>query len=54
MKLSIIIENGEISVLYDGYNIISEIIYDEEKAQQIIDLIQAEFDRPLEEIIKLK
>jgi hypothetical protein len=54
MKFEIIVdtENGKIDILYDGYNIIAETIYNEELTETIKELIQNELYEDLESLIE--
>lgn len=56
MELEIIINTEEkrVDVLYQGYNIIAESIYNEELPQKIIELLQNELYENLEDITILK
>jgi hypothetical protein len=56
MKLQVIINTEEkrVDILYQGYNIIAESIYNEELPQKIVDLLQNELFENIEEITVLK
>lgn len=56
MELEIIIntEEKKVDILYQGYNIIAETIYNEELPNKIIKLLQNELCENLEEITILK
>lgn len=56
MELEIIINTEEkrVDILYQGYNIIAESIYNEELPQKIIELLQNELYENLEDITVLK
>lgn len=56
MELRVIIntEEKKVDILYRGYNIIAESIYDEKLPKKIIDLLQNELYENLEEITVLK
>lgn len=56
MKLEVIINTEEkrIDILYQGYNIIAESIYNEELPQKIIELLQNELYENIKEITVLK
>ena len=56
MELEIIINTEEkrIDILYQGYNIIAESIYNEKLPKKIIDLLQNELCENLEEITVLE
>lgn len=50
-------QDGRIDILYSGYNIISETLYNERLVEKIIDLLQNELDLQgdnLEDIIEYK
>lgn len=56
MKVELILdtENGKIDILYSGYNIIAETIYNEELTEKITELLQNELWQDLAELTILK
>lgn len=56
MELQVIINTEEkrVDILYQGYNIIAESIYNEELPKKIIKLLQNELYEKLEEITVLE
>lgn len=54
MKFEIIIDTDEkrIDILYSGYNIISETIYNDKMPDKIVKLLETETNDKIENIIK--
>jgi hypothetical protein len=56
MKFEIIIDTGEkrIDILYAGYNIISETIYNDKIPEKIVKLLETETSDKIKNIIELE
>lgn len=56
MKFEIIIDTDEkrIDILYSGYNIISETIYNDKMPEKIVKLLETETSDKIENIIELE